>query len=171
MDGGRILANGRAVVRATFILGVLNIASRPLGFVREQAIAWRFGAGALVDSYVAAMFVPQLLSGIIGVMLVPFLAIYLEQRDARHGKHVAGTTFLALLIVAFIASIGVLMFPQLIVRVLVGSFSTEQQALTAELLRILSLCIMFGSASAFLTVLFHGHQDFVVPALTAFALT
>jgi len=122
-----------------------------------------------VDSYVAAMFVPQLLSGIFGVILTPFLPIYIEQRDARHGRHVAATTFLALLVASFAASIGVFMFSQLIVRVLVGNFSAEQQALTAGLLRILSLCTMFGSASAFLTILFNGHQDFVVPALSAFS--
>lgn len=162
------MASGRAVVRATFMLGALTIASRIVGFVREQAIAWRFGAGGLVDSYVAALFVPQLLGGIIQVVLTPFMPVYIEQRETSAGRQVASTTFFAILGASLVGGASVVVLAPQLVRLFVGNFSADQQVLTVGLVRILAVSIMFGSGSAFLTMLFNGHQDFLVPALSAF---
>jgi len=55
-----------------------------LGFAMEQAIAWRFGAGAAVDAYVAALVIPAIISGVVGGALsTAFLPVYSEWRNCR----------------------------------------------------------------------------------------
>ena len=68
--------NRNTVFKAALMLSIFSGGSKILGFVREQVIAWRFGASALVDSYVAAWAVPTILSGIIGgAIAVAFLPV------------------------------------------------------------------------------------------------
>jgi len=49
----------QSVFKTTILLSAVSVVSKLLGFVREQVIAWRFGASAAVDSYVAALLIPS----------------------------------------------------------------------------------------------------------------
>jgi len=158
--------NKNSVFKVALILSVVSILSRPLGFIREQVIAWRFGAGATVDAYVAAMFIPQLLAGIIGGILpIAFLPVYSEDRDTPAGSSLVATTTSAIAVLAIAGSALALVFAPALVRLLVGSFSAEQQALTVSLLQIMSFGTFLLSLAAFLTILFNSHGQFFLPAL------
>lgn len=160
------MENKNSVFKVALILSVVSILSRPLGFIREQVIAWRFGAGATVDAYVAALFIPQLLAGIIGGILpTAFLPVYSEDRDTPEGRSLVATTAGAIALLGIAGSVLAQIFAPLLVRVLVGSFSAEQQAVTASLLQVLSFGTFLMSLSAFLTILFNSHQQFFLPAL------
>lgn len=78
------MAVKRAVFKAALGLSMVSILSKLLGFAREQAIAWRFGAGAAVDAYVAALVIPAIISGVVGGALsTAFLPVYSEWRNCR----------------------------------------------------------------------------------------
>jgi len=155
-----------SVFKVTLILSVVSILSRPLGFIREQVIAWRFGAGATVDAYVAALFIPQLLAGVIGGILpTAFLPVYSGDRDTPAGKSLVATTASAIAVLAIAGSVLALVFATPLVRMLVGSFSAEQQVLTVSLLQIMSFATFLLSLSAFLTIVFNSHQQFFLPAV------
>jgi len=161
------MTDKHAIFRAAFWLSMLSVLSKLLGFVREQAIAWRFGIGAEVDSYVAAMVIPQILAGIIGGLLATtFLPVYSEERTRGRGPTLAGTTFAASAIVGLIGSLLTIAFAPEIVRVVVGNFGAEQQQLTASLLRVLSFGTLLMSLAGFLTILFNGHQSFLLPGVS-----
>jgi putative peptidoglycan lipid II flippase len=160
------MTNKHAIFRAAFWLSVLSVLSKLLGFVREQAIAWRFGIGAEVDAYVAAMAIPQILAGIIGGLLATtFLPVYSEERAKGRGATLSGTTFAASALLSFIASLATIAFAPQLVQLIVGNFPLAQQALTASLLRVLAFGAMLMSLSQFLTILFNGHQSFLLPGL------
>jgi len=157
----------QTVFKAALGLSVLSVISKLLGFVREQAIAWRFGATALVDAYVVAMLVPQLLAGLIGgAIATSFLPVYSSEREVGSEGRVAGTTFAVTFVLSLAASLGTLMIAPLLVRSLFGSFSLEQQALIVTLLRILSIGTLLLSVSTFVAILFNGHRMFMLPALS-----
>jgi len=156
----------RNVFKAALGLSLVSLVSKLLGFAREQAIAWRFGAGAAVDAYVAALVIPTIISGVVGGALsTAFLPVYSEWRNTAKGKRVAGTVSWLNSLLGLLGSIAALYFAPFLVRVLVGNFSPEQQRLTVELLRILSFGTLLMSVSFFLTMLFNSHQLFLLPAL------
>ncbi|MBT9134121.1 MAG: putative lipid II flippase MurJ [Firmicutes bacterium] len=160
------MTDKHAIFRAAFWLSVLSVLSKLLGFVREQAIAWRFGIGTEVDAYVAAMAVPQILAGIIGGLLATtFLPIYSEERARGRGATLSGTTFSASALLSLLASLAAIAFAPQLVRLIVGNFPPAQQALTVQLLRILAFGTLLMSLSQFLTILFNGHQSFLLPGL------
>ncbi|MBS3938725.1 MAG: murein biosynthesis integral membrane protein MurJ [Peptococcaceae bacterium] len=160
------MAKKQDLLQTTILLSAVSVLSKLLGFVREQVIAWRFGAGAAVDSYVAALLVPQLLAGIVGGALsTAFLPVYSEDKSAEGGRRLAVTTSFVNALLGIAGSLAAYAFAPLIVRVLVGNFPPEQQLITAELLRIMSFGTLLINISFFLTILFNSHGGFLLPAL------
>ncbi|MBT9158697.1 MAG: putative lipid II flippase MurJ [Firmicutes bacterium] len=154
------------LLQTTIILSAVSVLSKLLGFVREQVIAWRFGAGAAVDSYVAALLVPQLLAGIVGGALsTAFLPVYSEDKSAEGGRRLAVTTSFVNALLGIAGSVIAYALAPAIVRLLVGNFPPEQQVLTTELLRIMSFGTLLINISFFLTILFNSHGGFLLPAL------
>lgn len=148
-------------------LAVVSLVAKVLGFGREQAIAWRFGASAGVDSYVAALGVPQLFAGLLGgAIAVSFLPVYTAERAQGRGRSLSTTVGFILLVASLLATLITIVFAEQIVSVLVGSFSLEQQAQAAMLLRVLSAGTMFMSLTFFLTMLLNAHREFTLPALS-----
>ena len=166
-ETGSVMTNKHAIFRAAFWLSVLSVLSKLLGFVREQVIAWRFGIGAEVDAYVAAMVIPQILAGsMLGLLATSFLPVYSEERSKGRGATLSGTTFAAIALLSFLASLAAIVFAPQLVELLVGNFAPAQQALTASLLRIMAFGTMLMSLLQFLTILCNGHQSFLLPGLS-----
>ena len=156
------------VFKATVGLSAISIISKLLAFAREQFIAWRFGASASVDSYVAAFTAPQLLAGILGgAVAAAFLPVYTAQRakSEEAGQQLAGTSLLAVVLISGLGSALMLAFAPGVVRLLVGNFPPEQQRLTVQLLRIMSGGVTLLSLSFFLTMLLNSHTEFMMPAM------
>jgi len=156
----------RNVFKAALGLSLVSLVSKLLGFAREQAIAWRFGAGAAVDTYVAALAIPTLISGVVGGALsTAFLPVYSEARNTKEGEQLAGTVSVVNALFGVLGSVAALYFAPFLVRVLVGNFPAAQQAQTVLLLRILSFGTLLMHISFFLTMLFNSHRQFLLPAL------
>src|SRR5690606_3591830 len=143
------------VFKAALLLSVFSGLSKILGFVREQVIAWRFGASAMVDSYVAALVVPTLLSGIIGgAIAVAFMPVFSAERAKGSGRMLAGTVFAITSFISLVATVITFAFAPQIVSMLVGDFPLELQGLTTALLRIMSVLTFVMSMSQYFTILF-----------------
>ena len=87
-------------------VGSMTFISRILGFVRDTLIANVFGAGVMMDAFVVAFRIPNLLrrisaEGAFSQAFVPILAEYKEQRSVNETRalinHVA--TLLGLFLV------------------------------------------------------------------------
>lgn len=155
-----------SVLGTAVLLSFLSVMSKLLGFVREQVIAWRFGAGAAVDSYVAALLIPQVVAGLVGgTIAIAFLPVYSSLKGTQAGKRLVGTLVVSISFATIVVTIASLLFAPQIVQVLVGDFALEQQAMTADMIRILSLGMVFLSITAFLGILFNCHQLFAAPGL------
>ncbi len=158
-----------SVLRVTIGLSIVSFVAKMLGFVREQVIAWRFGATAGVDSYVAALSVPQILATIVGGAIASaFLPVYTAERskNEKSAAQVAGT---ALYLTVFFSLLGAMLSFVLApgaIRVIAGQFPADQQALAVLLLRIMSVGTVLLGLSTFLTMLLNAHRQFLWPALT-----
>lgn len=87
---GRISAahpNHKRIAAGAALIGVLTIIAKLFVAAREMAIASRYGVSATVDAYQLALtattWVPMMLTGVMGVVLVPRLVKLERQRGER----------------------------------------------------------------------------------------
>ena len=125
------------LARQTRVVSLATFASRVLGVVREQVIAYYFGAGAVTDAFVAAFRIPNLLRDFLaeGAFSAAFVPTFSEvlSKEGRPAamellRRVLGVFVPAL---ALLCVLGIIFTPQ-IAQILSGG--TEQTAGKIELL-------------------------------------
>jgi putative peptidoglycan lipid II flippase len=104
---------------ATVLLMTAVLMSRLLGFVREQYIAWAFGAGSLTDAYYAGFTLPDFLNYLIagGAASITFIAIYTRFLTEKKEEEANETFSVIITVMTAILVVGIL-----IAEVLAGPF-------------------------------------------------
>ena len=134
----------RQIASAAGIVGLATLLSRILGFVRDMAIAWLFGAGMVADAFFVAFRIPSTLRELLGegALSAAFIPVFTrtvtrEGRETawRLASKVLGTLVLVL---AAVTGAGMVLAPW-IVRMLAPGFGqvAGKLELTVTLLRIM----------------------------------
>src|ERR1700677_3905543 len=99
---------GPSTRRAAGVVGLAVIASRLFGLVREQVFAAMFGAGKLLDVYLAAFQIPNLLRDLFaeGALSIAFTTMFTKAWDQEGEK--PAWALANLILSAMIALMGVL---------------------------------------------------------------
>jgi len=147
--------------------------SRVLGLVREQAIAYAFGANAATDAFWVAFRIPNFLRRLFaeGSFSVAFVPVFTEVKETRsHAElkelvaRTAGTLGTILLLVT---ALGVLGAAWVARGFAPGSIDEpEKFALTTDLLRITFPFLLFVSLTALAGGVLNSFHKFALPALT-----
>jgi putative peptidoglycan lipid II flippase len=162
------LLGGEFLVKTSFLLIGLTAGVKLLGFVRDQAIAFIFGAGPVTDGYyIALSFVIALLSlvgGTFSSALVPVLT------GLWRGKWVAGwrvTREIGLVYVAAvlgIAGVVVLAAPWLLTHVLGPGLPPSARPLAVLMVRAFGIGFLFWAMMSFAAGILNSRKSFVIPA-------
>ena len=162
------------IASAASILALGSIASRVLGLVREQIIAYLFGASGLVSAFDIAATIPnmiyeQLVGGMLSAALVPVFSRVAEQE----GKTALWALFnrVASLVAVLLAAIVLLLealAPQ-VAWLLGGGFEPDLQAALAQMIRIIAPAVLFFGLSGAVTGLLYTLKRFTYPAFGAAA--
>lgn len=161
----RQIARAAGVVMAGFVLSNIT------GLVRQILVSGAFGTQTDIDAFNAAARVPDTLfvlvaGGALASAFIPTFTEYIERNDRENAWTLASAVLnLVFLILAAISVLAALFSPQLVSYVLAPSFSAPQQALTAELLRILLISPAIFGVSGLLMSILNTHQHFLLPAL------
>jgi putative peptidoglycan lipid II flippase len=159
-----ILANS-LLVAASFTLAA------GMGLVRNMIIAHHFGLGEELDAFYAAFKLPDLLftvvaGGALATAFIPVLTTYLAKDDRAGAWRLASTiTNLVVIVVSGLALLAALFAPWLVRMLLAPGFSPEQQAETADLMRLVLLSTLFFGVSAVQSSVLHSFKQFLLPAL------
>ena len=147
--------------------------SRVLGLVREQAIAYAFGANAATDAFWVAFRIPNFLRRLFaeGSFSVAFVPVFTEVKETRpHADlkelvaRTAGTLGAVLLLVT---AFGVLGAGWVARGFAPGSIDEPQKfALTTDLLRVTFPFLLFVSLTALAGGVLNSFHKFMLPALT-----
>ncbi|HEY0178970.1 MAG TPA: murein biosynthesis integral membrane protein MurJ, partial [Dokdonella sp.] len=147
--------------------------SRVLGLVREQAIAYAFGANAATDAFWVAFRIPNFLrrlfaEGSFSVAFVPVLTEVKEKRPHAELKalvaRTAGTLGGVLLVVTALGVLGAGWIAQGFAP---GAADEPQKlALTTDLLRVTFPFLFFVSLTALAGGVLNSFHRFALPALT-----
>jgi putative peptidoglycan lipid II flippase len=166
-------APARRLARSAGVIGIATMTSRVLGLVRDQVMAYLFGAGNAVDAYNVAFRIPNLVrdlfaEGAMSAAFVPTFTRYLtrEGRPAawRLGNHVVN----ALLIVTALVVCAGLLFTEPLVTMFAEDYSQVpgKLELTVLLTRVmLPFLTLVAVAAAFMGML-NSLNRFFVPALS-----
>ncbi len=161
------------LARSAGIFGLATITSRILGLVRDQVLAYYFGAGNAADAFRVAFRVPNLVRDLFaeGAMSAAFVPTFTRQLTL-HGRerawHLASSVINALLIVTSLIVIAGMVFAEPLVRLFASEFSAVpgKLELTVHLTRILFPFLTLVALAAALMGMLNSLGHFFVPALS-----
>jgi len=162
------------VAQAAGIIALGNSASRVLGLVRETVKADLFGAGGHVSALDAAMSIPNIVyelvvGGMVNSALIPVLSDYAApERRAELWRLLSILLGIISLAVCVFVLVGELLTPQL-VWLSAGGLPRSDQALAADLLRLMLPGVLFLSLASVLAGTLYALKRFTLPAFTAAA--
>jgi putative peptidoglycan lipid II flippase len=155
---------------ATVLLMAAILLSRVIGYRREAYIAYAFGAGGVVDAYVAAFTLPDWLNYILagGTASVTFISIY-TRFLAQKREDEAQKTFSVIITVmtaVFLVATGIAeIYTEPFVGWMFHGFTPQQMALTVSLTRILLPAQVFFYVGGVISAVLLSRRLFLLPAL------
>ncbi|HEY5290210.1 MAG TPA: murein biosynthesis integral membrane protein MurJ [Caulobacteraceae bacterium] len=157
--------------RAAGIVGLAVIASRLFGLVREQVFAAMFGAGKLLDVYLASFQIPNLLRDLFaeGALSIAFTTMFTTAWDTEGEKPAWELANLILTAMIFLMGalcvVAIVAAPLLVDLTNFGYHTVPGKfELTVQLTRILFPFILFVSLAAAVMGMLNARFVFGVPA-------
>ena len=170
-SGGVRALDSKGIAGAAALVMLLFILSRGTGLLREMIIGARFGTSADLDAYLAAFRIPDLLfqlvaGGALGSAFIPtFAAVWTEGSQQRAWLLFSRILNLLTLFLIVLCGLAMLFAEPLVASVIAPGFSTEQQRLTASLMRwMLASTVVFGASGLIMGAL-NAVQHFLLPAV------
>ncbi len=164
---------GRGLFAKTSVVSGMTLISRILGLVRDIVLARYFGAGLVIDAFVVANRIPNMLrrffaEGAFSAGFIPVMARYRERHGAEEAREfidaVAGTFALVLFVVTLA---GVVAAPLIIIAVAPGFIGDGGDFdLATLMLRFTFPYLFFVSLTAFAGGILNTYGRFAVPAFT-----
>jgi putative peptidoglycan lipid II flippase len=161
------------LLTATSVVSGMTLLSRITGLARDVAFSAWFGSGPLMDAFIVAFKIPNLLrrffaEGAFSQAFVPVIAEYRATRNHAETRELvartAGTLGLWLLVVS---AVGVLAAPVLVLAFAPGFRNDAGQfALAADMLRFTFPYLLFVSLTALAGSVLNAHRRFAVAAFT-----
>ena len=159
------------LARSAGVIGLATLASRLLGLVRDQILAYFFGARNAMDAFNVAFRIPNLLrdlfaEGAMSAAFVPTFTRRLTQggRDEawRLGNHVVNTL---ILVTAVVVVLGML-FARPLVQLMAGDYAQVpgKLDLTVSLTRVMMPFLTFVAVAAAFMGMLNSLRRFFVPA-------
>jgi putative peptidoglycan lipid II flippase len=159
----------RSALIVAFFFGLEKV----LGFISKILINRQFGLSATLDAFYAANNIPDLLfalisGGVLAMAFIPVLSEYLERR----GRPLMWDLFSRIANLVFLATAAISIVVAIFAEQLVGwrlgvapGFTSEQQLLVADLMRINLLGTLLFSLSGLAISGLQANQHFTLPAL------
>lgn len=165
--------SGRNLLKSTSVVSTMTLLSRILGLVRDIVFARFFGATIVMDAFIVANRIPNMLrrffaEGAFSQGFVPVMARYKENEDHEQAREfvdaVAGTLGLALFVITLI---GVIAAPLLVLIVAPGFVGEDGRFdLATAMLRFTFPYLLFVSLTAFAAGILNTYGKFAAAAFT-----
>ncbi len=163
---GGINGGSGDIFKSMTLVMLATMLSRVLGFFREMAIAYRFGATMETDAYLVAILLPTILFYAFSDALKnTFITVFASLRKDESAPYFFNPLALYLLLALLaIVLLGIIFAPAL-VFVLAPGFRGDVFDLTVGLMRILIPGILFMGLAGLATGFLHSHHRFFIPAM------
>lgn len=141
----------RNAAQTAFLMAILTLVSKFLGFIREMVIANFFGASYITDAYVMANAIPGILfGGIFIAVATAFMPVFSRIREDKgeiEGDRFTSGIINLIFILSIFAGIIGLTLSDKIVSIFASGFTGEVAELTSFYLKVTFWYIMFTSTN------------------------
>ncbi len=168
-EAGPLQTKQTSVARSAGIVSVAVMFSRVLGLIREMIFARYFGAGFLMDAYVVAFRIPNVLRDLFaeGALSVAFVKVFTDYQINKGEKEAWRLASLILNLLAVILSlvciIGII-FSRQFINLVADGFSPEKAALATTLTQIMFPFILLVALAALAMGVLNTKGVFGIPA-------
>lgn len=169
----------QTITGAAIILAVASFAARILGMARDRALAHYFGAGGIMDVYVASFKIPDLIFNllILGALSVGFIPVLtklyhhkklgvLQDNDHNEAWLLVNNVINILGLALIIASAILMILTPWLMAFIAPGFSGEKLALTIKMTRIIFLSPILLGLSAVVGSVLQTTKNFLVYSLS-----
>lgn len=149
----------KTIAGAAVLLGVLSLASRLVGLIRDRILSGQFGAGDTLDVYYAAFKVPDfvfnlLVVGALSASFIPLFTRALQKDDKQKEAWCFTNNVLNILGLLSLVAAGVMaIFARPLAEFIAPGFEGLKETMVVEFTRVmllaevfLSVSVIFGSA-------------------------
>jgi len=153
--------------RAAFMVGAGIFFSRVSGFIRSMLMAWFFGASGMMDVWIAAMKIPNVIQNLLGegtlsASVIPVYAEFLEEgREEEAGRFAGAILGILMMVAGGAALLGILLAP-LFIPMVFPSWDPDKLALTTGIVQILFPMTAVLVVSAWALAILNSHRRFLV---------
>ncbi len=162
-----------SLFRSAWLASVGTGVSRISGLIREQVMAYFFGAGMATDAFVVAFRIPNLLrdlfaEGALSSSFVPVFKDKLVQETKEDAFRLANTVLTAMIVViGFVTLLGIAATPMIVYLTAHGyTEDAVKFALTVNLTRIMWFFLPLVSLSALIMGMLNSFDRYGIPALS-----
>ena len=165
------MSSSLAVFLSSLKMAVATFCSRILGLVREQAMAWVFGASGYTDAFLIAYRIPNLLRDLFaeGAFSSAFVPNFIEQnqKSQEQGRQLLWALFIILGLSTLFFSGLIFIFAEQLIILFAPSFkeSPEKFEITVTLTRIMSPFLLFVSLAALFMGVLNSLKVFFLPSM------
>ncbi len=161
------------LARSAGLIGIATMTSRVLGLVREQVLAFYFGAGDAMDAFNVAYRVPNLVrdlfaEGAMSAAFVPTFAQRLVKSTREEAWRLANSVVNALLLVTGVLVVAGIVFAVPLLHVFAGDYTEVpgKFALTVQLTRLMVPFLTLVALAAVFMGALNALGHFFIPALS-----
>ena len=161
------------LARSAGVIGTATLTSRVLGLVRDQVLAWLFGAGNAMDAFYVAYRIPNLLrdlfaEGAMSAAFVPTFTRRLKQQGKAAAWQLGNQLINALLVVTGALVVLGAIYAGPLTGLIAGDYAAVpgKLELTATLTRILLPLLSLVAVAAALMGMLNSLNRFFIPALS-----
>ena len=161
------------LARSAGVIGTATLTSRLLGLVRDQVLAWLFGAGNAMDAFYVAYRIPNLMrdlfaEGAMSAAFVPTFTRHLKQQGKAAAWRLGNQLINALLVVTGLLVLLGIIFARPVTELIAGDYAAVpgKLELTATLTRILLPFLSLVAVAAALMGMLNSLNRFFIPALS-----
>lgn len=165
------MAKSSAVILSTLKMAIATFCSRILGLVREQVLAFMFGASGMTDAFYVAFRIPNLLRDLFaeGAFSAAFVPTFVETKNEskESSRKLLWSLFIFLTVATISLSALIILFAPEIIQVFAPKFQEDPRKfeITVGLTRIMAPFLCFVSIAALFMGALNSLKVFFIPSL------
>ncbi len=164
----------RKIARASIVLITISIFGHSLSLLKEMLVASYFGVSRQMDAYYAAITLPNLLTNIlISTFIAAFIPVFVKYREQEQATSLMTVSIVVNYVLLLTSAISAFffIFAPLLIRLCFHGFSPETAHLASNILRAVSVTVVFSSLAGIFSALLNSYESFKWPALLQVSVT
>lgn len=160
--------------RAAFAIMIITVLSKVLGFAREVALSYFYGASNVTDAYLVSLTIPTVIFSFIGAGIgtgfIPMYSRIKHEQGSNIADRFMNNLINILLAACTVIAIASLVFTKPLVRLFASGFHGETLEMAVQFTRISIFAIYFTGLIGIFSGYLRLHESYLAPNMIGFPM-